>query len=443
MRRGTAILLSTLGVTACVSLDPTYHRPASPAPTTWPSGPAYAALQPNSTNAADIPWRDFVKDQKLREVVDQALRNSRNLREAITSIESARAQYRVQRANLFPQISASVEVDKSRTLNPYAGTGATGGGGSSGSSSGSALTTTSDTAQVGLSSYEIDLFGRNRSLTRAAYESYLSTAEAARATHISLIAETITAYLTLAADQTTMGISQRTLQNALRSMQVTGSRLAAGVASLVDVKQAETTYQQARSDVASLTANIAQDRNALELLVGSPIDEALLPAELPEKGEWLADIPAGISSDVLLNRPDVLQAEHTLKSANADIGAARAAFFPSFSLTASDGRASSSLSKLFSGPAVWSWAPSLSLPLFTGGANSASLANTKAQRDGYVAAYELAIQTAFKEVADALAVRARSKSSSTLKRHSWMPPRKATDSPMPVTPRAQTPFSTP
>lgn len=148
MRRGTAILLSTLGVTACVSLDPTYHRPASPAPTTWPSGPAYAALQPNSTNAADIPWRDFVKDQKLREVVDQALRNSRNLREAITSIESARAQYRVQRANLFPQISASVEVDKSRTLNPYAGTGATGGGGSSGSSSGSALTTTSDTAQV-------------------------------------------------------------------------------------------------------------------------------------------------------------------------------------------------------------------------------------------------------------------------------------------------------
>ena len=407
MRRGTAILLSTLGLTACISLDPTYHRPVSPAATTWPSGPAYAALQPNSTNAADIPWRDFVKDEKLREVVDQALGNSRNLRKAITSIESARAQYRVQRANLFPQVSASVNVDESRTLNPYAGTGTGTGSGSSssGSGSGSALTMTNDTAQVGLSSYEIDLFGRNRSLTRAAYESYLSTAEAARATRISLISETITAYLTLAADQTTMGIAQATLQNALRSMQVTGSRLAAGVASLVDVKQAETIYQQARSDVASLTASVAQDRNALELLAGSPIDEALLPAELPEKGEWLADIPAGISSDVLLNRPDVLEAEHTLKSANADIGAARAAFFPSLSLTASEGRASSSLSKLFSGPTVWSWAPSLSLPLFTGGANSASLANTKAQRDGYVAAYELAIQTAFKEVADALAVR--------------------------------------
>jgi multidrug efflux system outer membrane protein len=344
-------------------------------------------------NAVDIPWRDFVKDDKLRQVVEQALRNSRNLRKTITSIESARAQYRIQRANLFPQISASVNVDKSRTLNPYAGAG------------GSALTMTNDSAQVGLSSYEIDLFGRNRSLTRAAYESYLSTAEAARATRISLISETITAYLTLAADQTTLGISQRTLQNAQRSMQVTGSRLAAGVASLVDVKQAETTYQQARSDVASLTSSVAQDRNALELLAGSSINDALLPAELPEKGEWFADIPAGISSDVLLNRPDVLEAEHTLKSANANIGAARAAFFPSFTLTASDGLASSSLSKLFSGPTVWSWAPSLSLPLFVGGANTASLADTKAQRDGYVAAYELAIQTAFREVADALAVR--------------------------------------
>jgi outer membrane protein, multidrug efflux system len=401
MRRCAAILLSTVGLTACVSLDPTYHRPLSPAPTTWPAGPAYAALRANTVNAADIPWRDFVKDEKLREVVDQALRNSRNLRKAITSIESARAQYRVQRANLFPQLSASVNVDKSRTLNPYT----IGSGSGSGGSSDSALTMTNDTAQVGLSSYEIDLFGRNRSLTRAAYESYLSTAQAGRATRISLISETITAYLTLAADQTTLGIAHATLQNAQRSMQVTRSRLEAGVASLVDVKQAETIYQQARSDVASLTASVAQDRNALELLAGSPIDDALLPAELHDKGEWLADIPAGISSDVLLNRPDVLEAEHTLKSANADIGAARAAFFPSFSLTASDGRASSSLSNLFSGPTVWSWAPSLSLPLFTGGANSASLANTKAQRDGYVAAYELAIQTAFKEVADALAVR--------------------------------------
>jgi multidrug efflux system outer membrane protein len=350
-------------------------------------------LQPNVTNAVDIPWRYFVKDERLREVVDQALHNNRNLRKAIASIESARAQYRIQRASLFPQISASVNVDKSRTLNPY-----TGGGGS-------ALTMTNDSAQVGFSSYEIDLFGRNRSLTRAAYESYLSTAEAARATRISLISETITAYLTLAADQTTLRISQATLRNAQRSMQVTGSRLAAGVASLVDVKQAETTYQQARSDVASLISSIAQDRNALELLAGSSVGDSLLPAELPEQGEWLTAIPAGISSNVLLNRPDVLEAEHTLKSANADIGAARAAFFPSFTLTASDGLASSSLAKLFSGPTVWSWAPSLSLPLFAGGTNTAGLAKSKAQRDGYVAAYELAVQTAFREVADALAVR--------------------------------------
>jgi multidrug efflux system outer membrane protein len=258
---------------------------------------------------------------------------------------------------------------------------------------------------VGLSAFEIDLFGRNRSLTRAAYASYLSTAQAARATQISLISETIIAYLTLAADQTTLAISQRTRQNAQRSMQVTRSRLEAGAASLVDVKQAETVYQQARSDVANLTSGVAQDRNALELLAGSAINESLIPADLPEKGQWLTDIPAGISSDVLLNRPDVLEAEYALKSSNANIGAARAAFFPSVTLTANDGLASSSLGKLLSGPAVWSWAPSLSLPLFVGGANTASLANTKAQRDGYVAAYELAVQTAFREVADALAIR--------------------------------------
>jgi len=234
MRKGTALLVSSLGLTACISLDPTYRRPASPAPAAWPAGAAYAPLQSSRVNAADIPWRDFVKDDRLRQVVDQALRNNRNLRKAVSSIESARAQYRIQRSGLFPQISASVDAEKSRTLNPYADGGS------------SALTMTNDSAQVGLSSYEIDLFGRHRSLARAAYESYLATGEAARAARISLISETITAYLTLAADQTTLGISQRTVQNAQRTVQVTRSRLEAGVASLVDVKQAETTYQQAR-----------------------------------------------------------------------------------------------------------------------------------------------------------------------------------------------------
>jgi multidrug efflux system outer membrane protein len=384
-------VLASLLLCACVSLDPTYKRPPAPIPATWPTGPAYAAAQSSAQAAADIPWQEFIKDENLRKVVDQALSNSRDLRKTLANVESARAQYRVQRASLLPHIDASVSATRSHTLNTGSGN--------------SAVTVESDTAQFGLSSFEIDLFGKQRSLSRAAFETYLSTAEAARATRISLIAETTTSYLTLAADKSALTISQRTLENAQRSLDLTRRRLEAGVTSLVDVKQAETIYQQARADVASLTASIAQDRNALELLAGGRVDDTLLPAELPEAADWLADVPAGISSEVLLTRPDVLEAEHNLKSANANIGAARAAFFPSLTLTASGGRASDSLSTLFSGPNIWSVAPAVTLPIFAGGANTANLASAKAQRDAYVSAYELAIQTAFKEVADALAIR--------------------------------------
>lgn len=388
-------------LSACVSLDPAYKRPAPPVPANWPSGAAYAPAQTqtqgqaqaNNATAADIPWRQFVKDEKLAKVVEQALGNSRDLRKALASIQSARAQYRNQRASLLPHVDASVSVDRARSLSAYSGTGD------------GAITSETDTAQLGLSSFEIDLFGKQRSLSRAAFESYLSTEQAARATRVSLIAETITAYLALSADQTTLSISQGTLESAQRSMDLTRRRLDAGVASLVDVKQAETVYQQARSDVAGLTASIAQDRNALELLAGSQIDDSLLPGPLPAIGDWLADVPAGLSSEVLLKRPDVLEAEHNLKSANASIGAARAAFFPSLTLTAGTGRASSSLSSLMSGTSVWSVAPSVTLPIFSGGANAANLAYSKSQRDSYLAEYELAIQTAFKEVANALAVR--------------------------------------
>lgn len=386
-------MLACVLLSACVSLDPSYKRPAAPIPATWPTGPAYATAQRSDGAAVEIPWQQFVKDEKLRKIIGQALANSRDLRKTVANVQSARAQYRSQRASLFPHLDASVSGSRSRSLNPYAAGGD------------AAITSESDSAQVGLSSFEIDLFGKQRSLSRAAFESYLSTAEAARSARITLIGETITSYLTLAADKTNLAISQRTLESAQRSMELTRSRLVAGVASLVDVKQAETIYQQARSDVASLMASIAQDRNALELLAGSQVDDSLLPTELPESDIWLSDIPAGLSSEVLLKRPDVLEAEHNLKSANANIGAARAAFFPSLTLTASGGRASSSLSNLFSGPTVWSVAPSLSVPIFSGGANAANLAYSKAQRDAYLSAYELAVQTAFKEVADSLAVR--------------------------------------
>lgn len=379
-------------VTAC-TMAPRYERPDAPVPDTWPSGAAYATSQDTERTAADIPWREFVKDEKLRQVIDQALQNNRDLRSTLANIQSARAQYRIQRADLFPQVNGEVSATRSKNISTFSG-------------SDRPVESEIYTASLGLSAFELDLFGRVRSLSRAALETYLATEAAGRATRISLIAETARAYLTLAADNTQLALSQRTLESAQRTMEITRQRLVAGVSSRLDLRQAETVYQQARADLASTRAFIAQDRNALELLAGGPIADSLLPAELPGEHDWLADVPAGLSSSVLLQRPDVVQAEHQLKSANANIGAARAAFFPRLSLTASTGLASSELSDLFNnGASVWSVGPNLTLPIFNGGANVANLAYANAQRDLYVSQYELAIQTAFREVADALAVR--------------------------------------
>lgn len=380
-------------LTGC-SMAPHYERPAAPVADTWPSGAAYDPAQASEKTAADLPWREFIRDQKLQKVIEQALTNSRDLRSALASIQSARAQYRIQRSDLFPKFNGELSATRQKSLN------------SLGEGNRSAVQSDSYSASVGLSAFEIDLFGRVRSLSNAALESYLATEAAGRATRISLIAETASAYLTLAADNSQYELARRTVESAQRTMEVTRKRLEAGVSSRLDVRQAETVYQQARVDLASNTALIAQDRNALELLTGGHIPDELLPAELPDDHQWLADVPAGLSSSVLLTRPDVLQAEHQLKSANANIGAARAAFFPKLSLTASKGLASSELSDLFdNGVSVWSVAPNLVLPIFSGGENAANLTYAKAQRDLYVSEYELAIQTAFKEVADALAVR--------------------------------------
>lgn len=380
-------------LTGC-SMAPHYERPAAPVADSWPSGAAYDPVQASDKTAADLPWREFIRDEKLQKVIDQALANNRDLRSALANIQSARAQYRIQRSDLFPKFNGELSATRQKSLN------------SLGEGNRSAVQSDSYSASVGLSAFEIDLFGRVRSLSNASLESYLATAEAARTTRISLIAETASAYLTLAADNSRYELARRTLESAQRTMEVTRKRLEAGVSSRLDVRQAETVYQQARADLASTTAQIAQDRNALELLTGGRLPDELLPAELPDNHQWLAEVPSGLSSSVLLSRPDVLQAEHQLKSANANIGAARAAFFPSLSLTASKGLASSELSGLFSdGVSVWSVAPNLVLPIFSGGENAANLTYAKAQRDLYVSEYELAIQTAFKEVADALAVR--------------------------------------
>jgi multidrug efflux system outer membrane protein len=384
-----ALLLS-----ACSSLTPSTELPAAPVPATWPTGAAYApATGVSIASAAALPWQDFVQDVRLRAVITQALANNRDLRQAAANIASARATYGVQQAAVVPTLTGSVGGSRARSLSNTATNDTT--------------TSQSASATVGLSAYEIDLFGKVRSLSQSALETYLATEEGARATRISLIAEIATAWLTLGSDSSRLALAQRTVQSAEQTVTLSRKRLEAGVASRIDLSAAETTYQQARVDVASLTTTVAQDRNALELLVGQPVADAQLPTALPEGDAALTQVSAGLSSSVLLQRPDVRQAEHKLLAANANITAARAAFFPSFKLTASGGLASGALAGLFSGGAasIWSIAPSLSLPIFDGGSRQASLEVVNAQRDLVVAAYEEAVQTSFREVADALARR--------------------------------------
>ena len=383
MKRAVACLAA--GLVGCTSMAPRYERPASPVPTNLPGGAGAA-------DVAATPWREFIHEPKLQQVIDQALAQSRTLRRAALSIESARAQYRIQRAAQLPSIDASASVTSVRSI-----TGP----------DNAATTSTLYAAQIGLASWEIDLFGRIKSLSDAKLQAYFSTVEAAKATQVSLIAETASAYLTLAADLGRLAIARDTMASSKRTMELTEQLVGGGVSNRGDYWQAATVFQQARADVALLTAAIAQDRNALELLAGGPVADAVLPEALPAEPAWFADVPVGLSSQVLLNRPDVLAAEHDLQAANANIGAARAQFFPSLSLTASGGLASTGLAALFTGPAaVFTLAPNLALPLFRGGANRANLEFTKAQKLVFIASYELAIQTAFREVADALATRA-------------------------------------
>jgi outer membrane protein, multidrug efflux system len=260
---------------------------------------------------------------------------------------------------------------------------------------------------VGVSGYELDLFGRVRSLSKSALEQYFSTAEARRASQITLIAEIANDDLALAADTAVLKIAEDTLASASASLDLTRKRFEHGVASQLDVAQATTLVEQARSDVAADTTTVAQDRNALDLVVGSPVPDSLLPGALDDQVPVLSQPPAGLPSDVLLARPDVLEAEHTLKAQNAQIGAARAAFFPTITLTGSGGSSSTDLTNLFKGAyGVWSFAPQISVPIFNGGANIANLDYAKAEQRIAVAQYEKAIQSAFKDVADALARRA-------------------------------------
>jgi multidrug efflux system outer membrane protein len=378
MTRALLPLSAGLLLAGC-NMAPDYVRPAPPVPATLPTGEAYAA---QAEGKAGLPWTVLVQDAKLKTVIDRALANNRDLRATIASVQSARAQYKVQRAAQLPTLTADAGASFARQNDARQN---------------------SYSADLGFSAFEIDLFGRVRNLTESALETYLATEEGARSTRITLIAETATAYATLAADQALLALARQTQASAQRTLDLTKSLNTAGLAGKLDVHQAETTVEQAASDVAANITQVAQDRNALDLLAGAHVEDALLPGSLDSLIAGVAKVPAGLSSDILLQRPDVLQAEHQLKAANADIGAARAAMFPKISLTSAIGVASSALSSLFTGNAfTWSASPSASLPIF-GGANRGNLDYSKAQRDVYVAQYEQAIQTAFKEVSDGLA----------------------------------------
>ena len=430
---GACVSLTLCGLLGgCLSLEPKYQRPVAPVPAALPQGGAYGAAEPVQTPAPDLPWRDFFTDPKLRRLIQLALDNNRDLRVAILDIAEARQQYRIQRAALLPHVDADGDATYERIPTALLGattgasatglTGTTGAGSTTGVAGGVGTTPTTGastaskqsifiryySATLGVSNYEVDLWGRVRSLTKQALQQYLSTASARRATQISLISQVATDYVTYAADLERLNVAKATVKSDAMSLQLTQARFSGGVASELDVRQSQTALEQARAQVATYTTTLAQDADAATLLVGAPIPAELLPGPLDDNFATLADLPAGVSSAVLLRRPDVEEAEHTLRAYNANIGAARAAFFPTIELTGSGGSTSLSFSNLFGGSTgTWSFTPTITLPIFDAGINAANLRLAKNQRDVAVAQYEKAVQTAFREVADALAQRSQ------------------------------------
>ncbi len=377
------------------AMAPKYNRPQAPVPAAWPQGEAYKEASGDSSarSAADIPWQDFFVDEKLRRLVALALENNRDLRVAVLNIEKSRAQYGIKRADLLPKIDAQGSATYQRLAEDFSGLGIP-------------LDVHQYNVGLAMSSYELDLFGRVRSLKDQALEQYFATSQARRAARITLVAEVASNYLNLAADRERLGLARETLKSQESSFRLIQSRHEAGVSSALDLNRARTSVDAARVDVARYTTLVAQDENALNLVVGAAVPAEFLPAALSDTLTPLKDLSPGLPSDVLLRRPDILQAEHLLKGANANIGAARAAFFPRITLVSSVGLGSDDLGGLFkSGAFVYKVMPQISIPIFQGGANRANLEAAEADRDIAVAQYEKAIQTAFKEVADALAQR--------------------------------------
>ena len=392
----TLALAIALATTGGVSLAPTLPVADAAIPGEWPLPPttqAFTGTAPagedtaavSTAAVADIGWRDFFADQNLQTLVGRALENNRDLRVAVLNVEKARAQYRIQRADRVPAVGVSAQLQRSGGDNQ--------------------AVTDQYTAGVGITNFELDLFGRVRNLSQSALQRYFAEEEARRGAQLSLIAEVANAYLTLAADRELLSVSEATLKNQQSAYDLTVKRRELGAVSGLEVSQARTQVEQARADAARYAGQVAQDINALNLLVGEPVDPALLPQRLTDVVSGIAALPSGLPSEVLLRRPDVLQAEHTLRAANANIGAARAAFFPSISLTGLFGSASTELSGLFdANTRAWSVNPVINIPIFQGGKLRAGLASAKADQQIALAQYEKAIQSGFRDVADALAL---------------------------------------
>jgi multidrug efflux system outer membrane protein len=378
----TIALAAASALSAC-SMEPKYQRTELPVPPSWPVGDSY--LRQSEAALPSYSYTQVFGDPRLRAVVAQAIGNNQDLAVAFANIAAARAQYRIQRAELLPEVDASANYRVS--------------GGSDG---------TSDqvTADVGVSGYELDLFGRIQSLSHAAQNRYFGTEAGARAVRLTLVGDVADAWLTHAADSSLLTIARNTAAIARRSVELTRIRLNGGVAPRSDLRQAEITLHTAEADIASLTTQVAQDRNALQLLVGAPVDPANLSNSIEDAGARFAEVPAGLDSSILLRRPDVVEAEWQLRAANAEIGAARAALFPRITLTGLLGLAAPGLGALFSGGSFnWQAGAGLTYPIFRAGAGKANVRLTEAQRDVALAQYRKAIQTAFRDVADALARR--------------------------------------
>jgi multidrug efflux system outer membrane protein len=400
VKRSAALI--ALLATGCATMEPKLGRADPAIPPSWPAGDA--ALKQSEAALPAVTYRDIFSDPRLQTLIAQALVNNRDLMTAAANIDAARERYVIQRAQQFPTLNAAAGVTATGERNN--GDSGSGSGGGSGSSGGSGVAA-DYTAGLIIPSFELDLFGRLRSLTHAQFQQYLATEAGARATRLTLVANIADAWLNYATDRSLLLIAQETAKNAAEGVRLTHLRLEGGIAPRLDLDQAELILTQAQADLAQQTTFVSQDVNALQLLVGAPIAPKLLPGSIDDAAPKIAELPAGLDSYVLLRRPDVVQAEYQLRSANANIGAARAALFPRITLTGLLGFASGALGSLFSGGSFgWSAAADATYTIFQAGAGHANVRLSEAQRNAALATYQQTVQTAFREVSDALARRA-------------------------------------